>query len=68
MNAKFTVGDIFIRGKSYPSEWKVIRIKLIFNVIHYELEEITSPKRVMLSEWALIKDKNWQLSKQHDSI
>ena len=66
MEYKFAEGDIFTRGKTYPSEWKVIRIKLIFNVVHYELEEISSPKRVMLSEWALIKDDSWKLRKDKE--
>ncbi len=68
MDANFTVGDIFTRGKTYPSEWKIIRIKLIFNVVHYELEGITSPKKVMLSEWALLKDSNWKLARKSDPI
>ncbi len=63
MDNKFSIGDIFKRGRTFPSDWRVIRIKLIFDVIHYELEDTKSPKRVMLSEWALIKDKNWTLIK-----
>ena len=59
MQTKFSTGDIFHCGRTYTTVWKVVRIKLIFNVVHYELEETKTPKRVMLSEWALVKDKNW---------
>ena len=64
MDTKFSTGDVFLRGRTYPTEWKVIRVKMIFNVIHYELEETKSPKRVILSEWALIKDNNWKFVKK----
>ena len=45
----------FLRGFAYPTEWKVINIKLINDIIHYELKDVRSPKSVVLSEWALNK-------------
>ena len=63
METKYNIGDIFLRGFAYPTEWEVINIKLINDIVHYELKDIRSPKSVMLSEWALIKDDIWKLSK-----
>ena len=63
METKYNIGDIFLRGFAYPTEWEIINIKLINDIVHYELKDVRSPKAVMLSEWALIKDDSWKLSK-----
>ncbi len=64
MDTKFMVGDIFLRGFAYPTRWEVIKAKLIFDIVHYELKDVRSPKTVVLSEWALIKDDSWKLTKK----
>ncbi len=63
MDTKFKVGDLFLRGFAYPTEWEVTKVKLIFDIVHYELKDVRYPKTVVLSEWALIKDDSWKLSK-----
>ena len=45
-------------------EWIVVNIKLINDIVHYELKDIRSPKSVVLSEWALIKDDSWKFHKK----
>ena len=50
MDTKFKVGDTFLRGFAYPTQWEVINTKLIFDIVHYELKDIISPKTVVLSE------------------
>ena len=64
MDTKYNTGDIFLRGYAYPTEWEVINIKLINDIIHYELKEIRSPKSVVLSEWAIIRDDSWKFHKK----
>ena len=64
MDTKYNVGDVFLRGFAYPTEWEVINIKLINDLIHYELKDIRSPKSVVLSEWALVRDDSWKFSKK----
>ena len=54
METKYNIGDIFLRGFAYPTEWEVINIKLINDIVHYELKDVRSPKTVVLSEWALV--------------
>ena len=39
--------------------------KLIFDIVHYELKDVRSPKTVVLSEWALTKDDSWKIKKQN---
>ena len=53
----------FLRGFAYPTEWEVINIKLINDIVHYELKDVRSPKSVVLSEWALNKDDSWKFHK-----
>ena len=48
MDTKFKVGDKFLRGFAYPTQWEVINTKLIFDIVHYELTAIRSPKTVGL--------------------
>ena len=55
-----------LEGFAYPTEWEVINVKLINDIIHYELKDVRSPKSVVLSEWALIKDDSWKFSKHID--
>ena len=50
-----------------PTEWEVINIKLINDIVHYELKDVRSPKSVVLSEWALIKDDSWKFHKKKES-
>ena len=38
MDTKFKVGDTFLRGFAYPTQWEVINTKLIFDIVHYELK------------------------------
>ena len=64
MDTKFKVGDTFLRGFAYPTKWEVINTKLIFDIVHYELKDIRSPKTVVLSEWALVKDDSWKIQKE----
>ncbi|MEC6996819.1 MAG: hypothetical protein VXW97_01095 [Pseudomonadota bacterium] len=64
MDTKFKNGDVFLRGFAYPTEWIVINIKLINDIVHYELKDVRSPKSVVLSEWALIKDDSWKFHKK----
>ena len=64
MDTKFKVGDTFLRGFAYPTLWEVINTKLIFDIVHYELKDIRSPKTVVLSEWALVKDDSWKIKKE----
>ena len=54
---------MFLRGFAYPTEWEVVNVKLINDIIHYELKDVRSPKSVVLSEWALIRDDSWKFSK-----
>ena len=61
MDTKYKVGQFFMRGFVYPTKWEVVNIKLIFDIIHYELKDVRSPKSVVLSEWALIKDDSWNI-------
>ena len=61
MDTKYNIGDTFLRGFAYPTEWEVTKVKLIFDIIHYELKDARSPKTVVLSEWALTKDDSWKL-------
>ena len=63
METKYNIGDIFLRGFAYPTEWEIINIKLINDIVHYELKDIRSPKSVVLSEWALNKDDSWKYHK-----
>ena len=49
MDTKFKTGDLFLRGFAYPTEWEIINIKLINDIVHYELKDIRSPKTVVLS-------------------
>ena len=63
METKYNIGDIVLRGFAYPTEWEVINIKLINDIVHYELKDVRSPKSVVLSEWALIKDDSWKFHK-----
>ena len=63
METKYNIGDIFLRGFAYPTEWEVTNIKLINDIIHYELKDVRSPKSVVLSEWALTKDDSWKFFK-----
>ena len=65
MDTKFKTGDLFLRGFVYPTEWKIVNIKLINDIVHYELKDIRSPKSVVLSEWALIKDDSWKFHKSN---
>ena len=64
MNGKYKVGDVFLCGKTYTTQWKVVHCKKIAGTIHYELEAInTSPRpNIILSEWALTRDSNWNFS------
>ena len=48
MDTKFKNGDVFLRGFAYPTEWIVINIKLINDIVHYELKDVRSPKSVVL--------------------
>ena len=66
METKYSIGDIFLRGFAYPTEWEVINVKLINYIIHYELKDVRSPKSVVLSELALIRDDRWKFSKHVD--
>ena len=66
METKYSIGDIFLRGFAYPTEWEVINVKLINDIIHFELKDVRSPKSVVLSEWALIRDDSWKFSKHGD--
>ena len=66
MDTKFKIGNLFLRGFAYPTRWKITKIKLIFDIVHYELQDVRSPKTVVLSEWALIKDDSWKLSKDKE--
>ena len=68
MDTKYNIGDIFLRGFAYPTEWEVVNIKLINDIIHYELKDVRSPKSVVLSEWALIKDDSWKFHKSGNSV
>ena len=63
MDTKFKIGNLFLRGFAYPTKWEIIKIKLIFDIVHYELKDVRSPKTVVLSEWALIKDDSWKFCK-----
>lgn len=67
MDTKFNVGDLFLRGFAYPTEWEVTKVKLIFDIVHYELKDVRSPKTVVLSEWALVKDDSWKLNKEKNT-
>ena len=40
MDTKFKVGDMFLRGFAYPTQWEVINTKLIFDIVHYELKDV----------------------------
>ena len=42
MDTKFKVGDTFLRGFAYPTQWEVINTKLIFDIVHYELTILTT--------------------------
>ena len=64
METKYNIGDLFLRGFAYPTEWEVINIKLINDIVHYELKDVRSPKSVVLSEWALIRDDSWKFHKK----
>ncbi len=66
MDTKYKIGDTFLRGFAYPTEWEVTNVKLIFDIIHYELKDSRSPKTVVLSEWALTKDDSWKLKEVKD--
>ena len=66
MDTKFSVGDIFLRGFAYPTQWEIIKVKLIFEIVHYELKDVRSPKTVVLSENALIRDDSWKLHQKKD--
>ena len=66
MDTKFKIGNLFLRGFAYPTKWEIIKIKLIFDIVHYELKDVRSPKTVVLSEWALIKDDSWKLRKDKE--
>ena len=59
MDTKYKIGEFFMRGFVYPTKWEIVNIKLIFDIIHYELRDVRSPKSVVLSEWALVKDDSW---------
>ncbi|MDC0651670.1 hypothetical protein OAP55_00255 [Alphaproteobacteria bacterium] len=61
MDTKFKIGDKFFRGFTYPTIWEVVNTKLIFDLVHYELKDVRSPKTVVLSEWALVKDDSWKI-------
>ena len=56
----------FLEALHIPTEWEVINVKLINDIIHYELKDVRSPKSVVLSEWALIRDDSWKFSKHGD--
>ena len=43
METKYKIGDSFLRGFAYPTEWEVTNIKLINDIVHYELKDIRSP-------------------------
>tara|TARA_Y100001935_G_scaffold23651_1_gene17207 strand:- start:616 stop:825 length:210 start_codon:yes stop_codon:yes gene_type:complete len=66
MDTKFNVGDSFLRGFAYPTQWEIIKVKLIFEIVHYELKDVRSPKTVVLSENALIRDDSWKLHQKKD--
>ena len=66
MDTKFKIGNLFLRGFAYPTKWEITKIKLIFDIVHYELKDVRSPKTVVLSEWALIKDDSWKLRKDKE--
>ena len=57
MDTKFKEGDIFLRGFAYPTQWKVIKVKLIFDIVHYELKDVRSPKTVVLSQLETYKKR-----------
>tara|TARA_B100000029_G_scaffold231218_1_gene228676 strand:+ start:212 stop:427 length:216 start_codon:yes stop_codon:yes gene_type:complete len=61
---KYKIGDVFLCGKTYTTEWKIVHCKKIAGTIHYELEAINTTPRpnIILSEWALTKDSNWNFS------
>ena len=58
-----TTAYVFLRGFAYPTQWEVVNTKLIFDIVHYELKDVRSPKTVVLSEWALTKDDSWKIKK-----
>ncbi|MDA9654976.1 hypothetical protein N9T15_00800 [Pelagibacteraceae bacterium] len=60
MDTRFKIGDTFLRGFTYATTWEIVKTKLIFDLVHYELKDIRSPKTVVLSEWALVKDNSWK--------
>ena len=64
METKYNTGDIFLRGYAYPTEWEIINIKLINDIVHYVLKELRAPKSVVLSEWAIIRDDSWKFHKK----
>ena len=64
MDTKFKVGYMFLRGFAYPTQLQVINTKLIFDIVNYVLQDIRSPKTVVLSEWALVKDDSWKIQKE----
>lgn len=67
MDTRYKIGDSFMRGFAYPTRWEIVNIKLIFDIIHYELKDVRSPKTVVLSEWALIKDDSWSKCKDSEN-
>ena len=54
MDTKFKNGDVFLRGFAYPTEWIVVNIKLINDIVHYELKDVRSPKSVVLLVVAIV--------------